>query len=511
MTWSKQELHDFVRERLRDFKLIVVSNREPYIHGYAGDRIECVQPASGMVAALDPIMQACGGVWVAHGSGDADMATTDANHCVDVPPENPLYKLRRVWLDKEQEAGYYYRLSNEGLWPLCHIVYRRPAFHPEDWQLYRDVNALFADAVIEEAGDSPTFVFIQDYHFGLLPRMLKDRNPNLVVAQFWHIPWPNREMFRAFPWQEELLDGMLANDLLGFHLRYHCRNFVETVDRSLECLVDHERHEITRRGKTTAVRAFPISIDFEEHSDKASGPEVAEEMVRWKRQLGLRGRVFGVGLDRIDYTKGIPDRLRSLDRFLETNPEFRERLVFLQVGVPSRIHIEEYRLLGEEIESLVEEINWKWLTRSWRPIVLLKQHLGPRAMMALHRLADFCMVTSLHDGMNLVAKEYVASRSDDDGVLILSRFTGAAGELEDAVLVNPFDREDCADAIRKALEMPAEERRRRMQKMRAVVAGNDVYRWAGKIVSSLLKFEFPQPMQPEREERILWIQSGASC
>jgi trehalose 6-phosphate synthase len=490
--WTKEALYDLIQTKLRDYQFIIVANREPYIHRYAGDRIECVQPASGMAVALDPIMRACGGTWVAHGSGDADRKMTNGRDHVRVPPDEPQYTLRRVWLTKAQEDGYYYGLANEGLWPLCHIVFTRPVFNSQHWQIYREVNQIFAEAVLQEAGDIPTFVFIQDYHFALLPRLLKEKNPNLIVAQFWHIPWPNRQTIRAFPWKEELLEGMLGNDLLGFHLRYHCQNFLDTIDRTLESKIDHERFEIIRGGKVTTVRPFPISIDFDRHVALAKSAAVEREMENWRRQFGLDGAYVGIGIDRIDYTKGIPERLRALDCFLEKNPAYQKRLVFVQIGVPSRVHIREYKSLDDEIESAVEAINWKWSTDSWRPVIFLKQHYTPPQMMALHRLAHFCIVNSLHDGMNLVAKEFVSSRFDEDGVLILSQFTGAARELADALLINPFSIEEGAEMIRQALEMPEDERRKRMQKMRAAVAENNVYRWAGKILSALLKFDFPE-------------------
>jgi len=325
-----------------------------------------------------------------------------------------------------------------------------------------------------------------------LPRMLKEANANLIVAQFWHIPWPNRHVLQTFPWKDELLDGLLGNDLLGFHLRYHCQNFLETVDHTIEAKIDNERFEVTRGGKATLVRPFPISIDFDEHEALADSAKVNEEMERWRDQLGIGDEMIGIGIDRIDYTKGLPERFRALERFLEKHPEHRERLVFVQIGVPSRQHVPQYKIIDDEVDGLVEEINWKFSTDSWRPIVYLKQQHSPVQMMALHRLANFCVVSSLDDGMNLVAKEFVASRADGDGVLILSRFTGAARELSSAVLVNPFAVDEGADAIRQALDMPEEERRKRMQKLRGMVAENNIYRWAGKLLSTLVQFEFPE-------------------
>jgi trehalose 6-phosphate synthase len=501
--WTKEALHQLVESKLRDYRFIVVANREPYVHRYTADRqIEWMAPASGMVSALDPIMQACGGVWIAQGQGDADRKTADEQGRVAVPPDDPSYTLRRLWLTKEQENVYYYGLANEGLWPLCHVAYTRPVFNPRHWKIYREVNELFAQAVVEEADGKPTFVWIQDYHFGLLPRMLKDAGNNFIVAQFWHIPWPNEETFGTFPWKEELLDGMLGNDLLGFHLRSHCKHFLDLVDRSLEARTDSANGEIIRGGKTTLVRPFPISIDAEGHALTARGGRVNALMERWRQRIGLgdEHRV-GIGIDRIDYTKGIPERLRALDHFLEQNPEYRERLLFVQIGVPSRIQVRAYKLLDDEIDGLVEEINWKWSTDAWQPIQYFKSSFAQPELMALHRLADFCIVPSLHDGMNLVAKEFVASRFDNDGVLILSRFTGAARELKDALLINPFSVEEIAEAMREALEMPEEERRRRMQRLRGEVAGNNIFRWAGKMISALLKFDFSEEVRGSEEVR----------
>jgi trehalose 6-phosphate synthase len=495
--WTRESLHDLIREKLQDYRFIVVANREPFIHRYAGDLIECIQPASGMVTALGPIIETCGGVWIGHGSGDADRQTVDELDHVAVPPDDPKYTLRRLWLTKEQEEGYYYGLSNQGLWPLCHITFTRPQFHPGDWQTYREVNELFAQAIIEEAAGEPTFVFIQDYHFALLPRLLKQRSGNMIVAQFWHIPWPNHETFGTFPWKEELLDGLLGNDLLGFHIRYHCQNFLDTVDRVLEAKVDRERFEVTRNGKVTVVHPFPISIDFEAHCEQSASRAVERRMDRWRRDLGLRDEhLLGVGIERLDYTKGIPDRFRALDLLLEQHPEARERVVFVQVAVPSRSQIPAYKQTETEIETLTKQINQKWATETWKPIILITQHKSPAEMMALHRLANFCVVSSLHDGMNLVAKEFVASRIDEDGVLVLSEFTGAARELSDALLVNPFAVDALAAAMHTALIMPPDERHKRMLRMRAEVARNNVYRWAGKVLSALLKFDFPEePMR----------------
>ena len=492
-TWTREMLHALVAERLGNRKLIVVANREPYIHRYDGTRIECIRPASGMATALHPMMIAAGGTWIAHGSGDADRAVVDEQDRLQVPPEDPAYTLRRVWLTREQEDGFYYGLSNEGLWPLCHVAFTRPVFRLRDWESYREVNALFARAVLEEANGEPALVFIQDYHFALLPRMLKELAGNrLVVAHFWHIPWPNRETFRAFPWREELLDGLLGNDLLGFQIRYHCQNFLDTVDRAMEAKVDQERFEITRCANTTQVRPFPISIDFAAHSEHAASPAVQAAKRTWRTRLRLDQRLLGIGLERLDYTKGIPERMRAIDRLLETQPQWRGRILFAQVAVPTRSELEEYRGIEEEVDRLVAVINDRWGAGDWEPIVLLKHHHDSTDMMALHQLARFCVVSSLHDGMNLVAKEFVASRADEQGVLILSQFTGAHRELGEALDINPFAIHEVSDAIQLALAMPMEEQRRRMSRMREQIAYNNVFRWAGKYLSALLRFDLPE-------------------
>lgn len=492
-TWTKELLHELIETRLGDTKFIVVSNREPFMHRYGeGGDMECVATAGGLATALRPILATSNGTWIAHGAGDADRDTVDEHNRIAVPPENPTYTLRRVWLTPEQEEGYYYGFANEGLWPLCHVVYKRPVFRPANWESYKEVNRLFAEAVIEEAGTGPAIVFIQDYHFCLLPRMLKDMGrDNLIVAQFWHIPWPTREMFRTCPWAEELLDGLLGNDLLGFHIRLHCQNFLETVDRSMEAMVDRERWKISRGGHATSVRPFPISIDFVADEARAASPEVEAAMEKWRRRLRLGDRLLGVGIERLDYTKGIPDRLRALDHFIEAHPEWRGKFTFVQIAAPSRSHLADYQAVEDEIEGLVEHINWRWGRMGWLPVVFLKKQHGPVDMIALHRLCRFFIVNALHDGMNLVAKEFVASRMDNDGVLILSEFTGAFRELDGALGVNPFAVHETADAIFQAVTMERDERERRMRKMREKVAYNNVYRWAGSILSNLMNFELP--------------------
>lgn len=489
MYWNKKDLQEVVKNRLSEYLFLVISNREPYIHSYLGDTITCTLPASGLTIALDPVMQTCKGTWVAHGSGDADKKVVDDKNRILVPPESPTYTLRRIWLSKEEEDRYYSGFSNEALWPLCHIVYTRPKFDEEDWNTYKKVNELFAKAVIDEIADRKAFIFIQDYHLALLSRLIKKANKNVITAQFWHIPWPNREAFRICPWQEEILDGLLGNDLIGFHIAYHRDNFIETVERTLECKIDHEKHAITRSGQTTLVHPFPISIDFDQISEDATKNDVLEEMDILKQKFGLGEHIIGVGIDRIDYTKGIPERLIALDKLFTKYPDYCGRVIFFQLGEPSRIHIKKYRELNAKTDELIETINWKYQREDWRPIIHIKEHLSPTALHAFRKIAHFFIVSSLHDGMNLVAKEFVASRVDEDGVLILSRFTGAARELTEALLINPYATDEFAEKIREAIEMPQAVRKKRMHKLREIVQNNNIYRWAGKLITELSNIE----------------------
>jgi trehalose 6-phosphate synthase len=486
MAWSRERLEQVARTRLGGAKLIVVANREPYIHRYRDGEVEWIRPAGGLTTALDPVMQACGGTWVAHGSGDADWETADGSGRLGVPPDDPSYTLRRVWLTREREEGFYYGFANSTLWPLSHQVYHRPLFDPAHWATYREVNEIFAAAVLEEARGGPALVFVQDYHFALLPRLLKRARPDLVVAQFWHIPWPHPETFRVCPWGREILDGMLGNDLMSFHIQYHCNNFLETVDRTLECRIDRERFAVQRNGGVTAVRPHPISVD-PALADEYLGDnwELQEARFRRRHRLGDRPLLFGV--DRVDYTKGIPERLRAVGRLLETAPEWKGRFHFLQVGAPSRTHLAEYSDLNEEVQTLADRINWTHGTPEWQPVVFLNEHHGPEDVFLLYRMGAGCVVSSLHDGMNLVAKEFVTARGDEQGVLVLSEFTGAARELTDAVLVNPFNVDQMATALKSALTMPADEQRRRMRKMRAQVDDHNIYRWAGMLLSEVGK------------------------
>ncbi|HBE72794.1 MAG TPA: trehalose-6-phosphate synthase [candidate division Zixibacteria bacterium] len=483
--WTPERLKQEAIQLLGDRLLVAVSNREPYVHSKRGRSIEVQVPASGLVTAMEPVLKACGGVWVAHGSGSADRETVDSRDRLAVPPEEPSYTLRRLWLSKEEEEGYYYGFANEGLWPLCHIAHARPTFRETDWRHYQQVNQKFAETILDEIeGTQEPYILVQDYHFALLPRLIKERRPDARVAVFWHIPWPNPEAFRICPWERELIYGMLGADVIGFHIQYHCNNFLETVDRSLECRIDWERFSVEKDGHHSLVKPFPISIAYKQ-AEAPEGFDRAGLKESLLKEHGVKSEFMGVGVDRIDYTKGIPERFRAVERFLEKYPDYRERFTFVELGAPSRTHIKRYHDLVTEVEGEAERINWRFKTRDWRPIVLLAQHHSHRQILPFYQGADLCMVTSLHDGMNLVAKEYVASRVDGTGSLILSRFTGASRELLDALIVNPYDVEQMADAVRFALEMPEDEQKLRMERMQQQVLNRNIYLWAVRLIRAL--------------------------
>jgi alpha,alpha-trehalose-phosphate synthase [UDP-forming] len=484
-----RSLQDAINKRFRNHRLVIVSNRQPYAHQFREGRIVMQRAVSGLVTGLEPVAKACQALWVAHGDGSADHTASDDRGIVKIPSERPEYLLKRVWLSKEEVAGYYFGLSNEALWPLCHIAFVRPTFRAEDMEMYRQVNRKFAEAILEEIHDDKAFVWIQDYHFTLLPRYLKEARPDLVVGQFWHIPWPNPEAFRICSWREEILDGLLANDLLGFHLRCHADNFLATCDREIDSHTDQDRTSVTRKGHQTRVHPFPIGVDFEGTSADAEDPGIIAIAERFRKELGLAGMTVIAGVDRVDYTKGIPERLLAISRFLERYPEYRKQCVFVQVASPSRVHIPKYKEMNDDISDLVEQINWKHSANGWEPIVFIGRPLNYQEVLAMYRLADVLIVSSLHDGMNLVAKEYVAARNDLKGVLLLSQFTGAARELRDAVLINPFDRESFADAIHQALSMSSEEKRSRLRAMRDYLAETNVFNWASAFITELTKLQ----------------------
>jgi trehalose 6-phosphate synthase len=480
--WTPESLRTLLHGDLRDHEMLVVSNREPYIHVHRGTEIAVQRPASGLVTAIEPILRATSGTWIAHGSGDADRAVVDGRDRIGVPPGKPEYQLRRVWLTPEEEAGYYYGFANEGLWPLCHIAHVRPVFRSSDWEQYERVNRRFADAVLSEVTSEDPVVLIQDYHFALLPRMLREALPAATIITFWHIPWPNPEAFAICPWREQLLDGLLGSSILGFHTQFHCNNFVDTVDRQLEARVDRETFSVSYRRAVTAVKRYPISVAWPPAPQLVAKP-VAQCRAEVRARHGLsEGHRLAVGVDRLDYTKGIEERLRAVERLLELHPSWRGRFSLLQIAAPTRTRIPQYHDAESRVRELAATINARFAQDGTPPIILLVAHHEPVEVYEHFRAADLCIVSSLHDGMNLVAKEFVSARDDEQGVLVLSRFTGAARELPEALIVNPYDTDQCADALFVALTMSPKEQRTRMRVMRGLIETFNIYRWAGRLL-----------------------------
>lgn len=482
VAWTPETLRSLLHKQLTGDEVLVVSNREPYIHTRQEDGIEVKRPASGLVTAVEPVMRACSGTWIAHGGGNADREVTDKHDRVGVPPEQPEYNLRRIWLTKEEEEGYYYGFANEGLWPLCHIAHVRPIFRTSDWKQYVNINRRFADAVAQEADSEDPVILVQDYHFALLPGMIRELLPKATIITFWHIPWPNSESFGICPWREELLQGMLGSTILGFHTRFHVKNFLETVDRYLETRIEHESSTIAHGGALTLVESYPISIQWPPPWQD-SQPSINECRTEIIHTLKLdKDCLIGLGVDRLDYTKGILERFRAVERLLESHPEMVGRFVFIQIAAPSRSALEDYQAFDARVRTLATRINLRFATGSYQPICLRIEHHESEVVNRFYRAADVCMVTSLHDGMNLVAKEYVAARDDERGVLVLSQFTGAAQELHEALIVNPYHIEQTAEALYLALTMPDYEQQERMRSMRSLVREFNVYRWAGRML-----------------------------
>lgn len=489
--WTSQRLQEFIKDTLRNRTIFVVSNREPYIHTKSGNNINYFFPASGMATAIEPIMQACGGTWIAHGSGNADKLTVDKSDRIKVPPNEPKYSLKRVWLTEEEEKGYYYGFANEGLWPLCHLSHNRPIFRKNDWEQYKKVNGIFAKTVLSEIKKQyKPIILIQDYHFALLSRMIKKSRPDALIGIFWHIPWPNSESFSICPFRKELLDGMLGADLIGFHTQLHCNNFIDTVGRELESLINWEQFAVEKDAHLTYIKPFPISIAFY-NGNKFQPSDQSSQISRNDilKNLNITSKYVGVGVDRLDYTKGIIEKLKAIELFLDTNPSYNHQFTFIQIAPLSRTQIKKYQELEKEVTLETERINKKFKTNGWIPIVLLKKRYSHNELNQFYKLANICLVSSLHDGMNLVAKEFIASRDDEKGVLILSQFAGASKELKEALIINPYNTEQVAESIKEGLEMMLSEQTKRMKKMREAIKNYNIYRWSADILRTIANLE----------------------
>jgi len=483
--WTKERLKEFVKDILKNRKIIVASSTEPFVHFKQGNKINSFVPSSGLITAIEPLMESCGGTWIAHGSGNADKLVVDKDNKINLPPREPKYTLKRIWLTEDEVRCYYNGFSNEGLWPLFHNAHTRPIFRKEDWEEYKKVNEQFAVSLLDEIKNlKRPVILVQDFHLTLVPRLIKAARPDATVSLFWHIPWISAETFSICPWEKEVLEGMLGADIIGFHTQLHVNNFIETVGRELESLVNFEQFSVTYKDHTSFIKAFPISIDF---SNEVKGNKSDQKLKENTfKEYGIKTKYLGFGVDRLDYTKGILERLKAIEIFLQKNPTYRRHFTFLQIASPSRVDVKKYQTLATDVSSEIERINNKYKEKDWKPIIYLQKRYDHAEINKLYKAANFCLVTPLHDGMNLVAKEFVVARNDEQGVLILSQFAGASRELKDAIIINPYNGEQTAEAIHVALHMSPSQQKKRMRKLRQTVRNYNIYRWSAELLRAMV-------------------------
>jgi trehalose 6-phosphate synthase len=458
-------------------RLVLLSNREPYVHERTKRGIKFKMPIGGLVSALDPVMRSCKGIWVAWGSGSADRDVVDPNNRIKVPQEDPSYLLKRVWLTKKEVSNYYYGFCNRVLWPISHLFLEKAVFKGEYWQAYRKVNKKFTKAAVEEIRTEDN-VWVHDFHLALVPQLLREERDDIKIAHFWHIPFPPCEIFSSIPWRREILEGLMGCDLIGFHTQFYVNNFLNTVRREFSLEISREEGIIYKDGRVVKVKPFPIGIDYERYREIATSYRVTEKAYKLRKKLRA-GYIF-FGVDRLDYTKGILNRLLAFEKFLEENPRYKGSAVLIQVACPSRTKVEEYRMMKKEIDENIGRINGKFQTPQWTPIIYIYRCIPTEELITFYKAADVALITPLRDGMNLVAKEYVAVK--DDGVLILSEFAGASQQLREAFLVNPFDTEKTAQAMEKALRLDREEKEKRIQKLREKIRSYDIHWWLEKFL-----------------------------
>lgn len=482
-----------------DSHLIIVSNRQPYRHEFAesanDDDIVLDRPGGGVVAGLDAVASELGGTWIAWGDGEADAVVSDENGRLEVPPEDEKYTLNRVWLEAADVAGYYEGYANRVLWPLCHTATGAIAYSPDDWDRYQRVNAQFAEEVIAELSED-SIVWFQDYHLALAPADVREAHDG-VLAHFWHIPWPSLEVYRICPQRQELIEGLLANDIIGFHIDQYCQHFLDCVDAFVpDATIDREQSTVEYQGRTITVEAFPLGVDVSEIRESARGPVEIDRRIR--QEYDVQGQLV-LGVDRLDYSKGIPERLAALDHLWANRPELRGAFTYVQKGMPSREGIPEYQELQAEIDERIEGINGRFATGDWQPIVRINEYLPNEELYGLYRAADVLLVTAVRDGMNLVAQEYVAAQLERDGVLVLSEFTGCHEFLgEDAISMNPYDTEQHAAAIADGISMNALDRNRRMRSLSRSVEELKIQEWVASILDEATTDQMGTPRTPPR-------------
>jgi trehalose 6-phosphate synthase len=418
-------------------------------------------------------MQRQKGIWVAWGSGNADFMVCGPENKVIVPEEEPQYALKRIQLTTKEIENYYHGFSNSVLWPLFHLFIEK--VHPQQdyWNTYQKVNKKFAHTVLSEM-KKDEFIWIHDYHLSLVPYFIRKEKPDAKIAFFWHIPWPPWEVFGSLPQRDDLLKGLLSSDFIGLHTKSYVKNFIDCALKNETVHLNRKENILLSEDKKTKIRPIPLGISYSDFADSVLSKNAIKKAKRLKKMHKNRNIILG--LDRLDYTKGILDRLKAYESFLEQYPEFKEKIVLVQIASPSRNKIDEYCAMKKEIDEAVGNINGRFGNEEWTPVIYFSRRMTQQSLLAYYKAADVSLITPLRDGMNLIAKEYAASK-DDDGVLILSEFAGAAEELNDAILVNPFDVQKTAGAIKTAIEMPAEEKKQRFQSMKQKVKDRDSDWW----------------------------------
>jgi len=459
-------------------KLILVSNREPYSHHLRKEKIVCQSTGGSLVSVLDPLMQERGNTWIAWGSGNADFNVTDSHQRVHVPEEKPLYWLRRIKLSEKEVRDYYVGFSNRTLWPLVHLMVDKVQFNNDYWNVYKEVNERFANITVEQFKKND-FVWVQDYQLALVPSLIRKKRKKAKIAFFFHLPWPPWEIFRILPQKREILNGILGADLIGFHTDSYVRNFLDCVREEFNLKPDNE--SITFRKRKILCKAFPLGVDFDgfrKNSELRKPAEVAKEI-----RKSINTEFMFLGVDRLDYSKGIPQKLNAFNAFLKKHPSFNKRVVLVQILTPSRSRTKEYNELEKEIDFLTGKINGEYQKLFWVPIRCLDRFVPKERLLGYYKAADVALVTPLIDGMNLVAKEFIASKKDNNAVLILSDFAGAAKELKGAIRVNPFDENSMVEAIKKALTMKPETKRKKFKLMKKQLQEKDIYFWLNSFLN----------------------------
>lgn len=496
---NPHDLTDFVTRKKLNF--IIAADAEPRVHVRKNGELKQIIPGGGVSIALDPIMQATDGVFIARAKTREDREVVNSSGKVRISGNIGSYSLKRIFLNKKEEEDYYFGFSNQTLWPLCHVAFERPQLDGGWYENYTKVNQAFAKAINDEA-KSNSFIWIHDYQLALVPSLIQ-KPRNGMVGMFWHIPWPTWEVFRILPQKREILESMLHCDFLAFHRGYHVRNFLDTVRRELEVRIDEETSKVYYKNRVTTVKNLPLGIDAD--VIKSLVKETQEEdfvgsIVRGLVSPKAEGKTSEldkffhenkviVGIDRLDYTKGLRVRLKALDKFFEKYPKYIGKVVYVGIIAPSREKVPSYKILREEVRKLARRINLKYVTKKWVPIHLIYHVFTREDVMNFYQKSKLCLVTPLDDGMNLVSKEFVIASSleKDPGMLVLSQFAGSAIDLTSAIIVNPYDIDEVADAIKTGLEMPRQEKVRRMNKMVEQLEEKNIYTWTEDFVRAALE------------------------